>query len=92
MKTFCYRTLSYGNSVEAGGGGRGEVHKLTAAAILYAAEQCSKVVADAVQIHGGMGYMRETEVNRLYRASKLLEIGAGTTEVRKLIIASELLR
>jgi isovaleryl-CoA dehydrogenase len=35
--------------------------------------------------------MRETEVNRLYRATKLLEIGAGTTEIRKLIIAGEML-
>jgi isovaleryl-CoA dehydrogenase len=45
-----------------------------------------------VQIFGGAGYMRETEVNRLYRGSKLLEIGAGTTEIRKMIIAGELLR
>jgi len=36
--------------------------------------------------------MRETEINWLYRASKLLEIGAGTTEIRKVIIAGELLR
>jgi isovaleryl-CoA dehydrogenase len=36
--------------------------------------------------------MRVSEINRLYRASKLLEIGAGTTEVRKVIIAEELLR
>jgi isovaleryl-CoA dehydrogenase len=49
-------------------------------------------VADAVQIFGGLGYMREAEINRLYRASKLLEIGAGTTEIRKVIIAGELLR
>ena len=51
-----------------------------------------RVVNDAVQIHGGAGYMRETEINRLYRATKLLEIGAGTTEIRKLIIAGELMR
>jgi isovaleryl-CoA dehydrogenase len=92
MKTFCYRTLAEANSLDEGAGGRGEIHKLTAAAILYAAEQCTRVVSDAVQIFGGMGYMRETEINRLYRASKLLEIGAGTTEIRKIIIAGELLR
>jgi isovaleryl-CoA dehydrogenase len=92
MKAFCYRTLAEANAVGEDGGGRGEIHKLTAGAILYAAETCTKVVSDSVQIHGGMGYMRETEVNRLYRASKLLEIGAGTTEVRKMIIAGELLR
>lgn len=92
MKTFCYRTLGAANTLEQGGGGRGEIHKLTAAAILYAAEQCTRVVSDAVQIHGGLGFMRQTEINRLYRASKLLEIGAGTTEIRKIIIAGELLR
>jgi len=92
MRALCYRTLSAGNALDQDGGGRGDIHKLTAAAILFAAEGCSRVVSDAVQIFGGMGYMRETEVNRLYRASKLLEIGAGTTEIRKLIIAGELLR
>ena len=39
-----------------------------------------------------MGYKRETEINRLYRATKPLEIGAGTTEVRELVIAGELMR
>lgn len=92
MKTFCYRTLAEANDLEEGAGGRGDIHKLTAACILYAAEGCTRVVSDAVQIFGGAGYMRESEVNRLYRASKLLEIGAGTSEVRKLIIAGELLR
>lgn len=92
MKTFCYRTLAEANELGEGAGGRGDIHKLTAAAILYAAEGCTRVVSDAVQIFGGAGYMRESEVNRLYRASKLLEIGAGTSEVRKLIIAGELLR
>jgi isovaleryl-CoA dehydrogenase len=92
MRTFCYRTLAEANDLELGGGGRGEIHKLTAAAILYAAEGCTRVIADAVQIFGGAGYMRETEINRLYRATKLLEIGAGTSEIRRLIIAGELLR
>ena len=41
--------------------------------------------------HGGSGYIWETEINRLFRTIKLLEIGAGTTEVRKMIIAGELL-
>jgi isovaleryl-CoA dehydrogenase len=91
MRSFCYRTLAEANEMEHGGGGRGEIHKLTAACILYSAETCTRVVSDAVQIFGGIGYMRESEINRLYRASKLLEIGAGTTEVRKIIIAGELL-
>ena len=92
MRALCYRTLAECNELEQSGGGRGHIHKLTAAAILFAAEGCTRVVSDAVQVFGGMGYMRETEINRLYRASKLLEIGAGTTEIRKVIIAGELLR
>jgi isovaleryl-CoA dehydrogenase len=92
MKALCYRTLAACNDMPHDAGGRGEIHKLTAAAILYAAEGCTRVVSDAVQIFGGMGYMRESEINRIYRASKLLEIGAGTTEIRKLIIAGELMK
>ena len=92
MRTFCYRTLAETNDLEVGGGGRGDIHKLTAASILYSAEGCTRVIDHAVQIFGGAGYMRETEINRLYRASKLLEIGAGTSEVRRLIIGGELMR
>ncbi|MEN2977597.1 acyl-CoA dehydrogenase family protein (plasmid) [Tistrella bauzanensis] len=92
MRSFCYRVLEQANGLEHDQGGRGDIHKLTAAAILYAAEGCSRVMNEAVQIFGGAGYMRETEINRLYRASKLLEIGAGTTEIRKLIISGELLK
>ena len=75
-----------------GAGGRGEIHKLTAAACLYAGEAFNKAVTEACHIHGGSGYMQDTEINRLFRANKLLEIGAGTSEVRKIIIAEELLR
>jgi isovaleryl-CoA dehydrogenase len=90
-KAFAYKALAACNDLDEQSAGRGEIHKLTAASILYAAEMCTRVVSDSVQIHGGVGYMRETEINRLYRAAKLLEIGAGTTEVRKMIIAGELL-
>ena len=62
-----------------------------ATAKLLASRTANFVAREAVQIHGGAGYIWESEVNRLYRAIKLLEIGAGTTEVRKLIIAKELL-
>src|SRR5262245_44578830 len=92
MRTYCYRTLAEANDLEIGGGGRGDIHKLTASCILYAAEGCTRVITDAVQIFGGAGYMRETEINRLYRATKLLEIGSGPTEIRKLIIGGELMR
>ncbi len=92
MRTFTYRVLRAVNDLAIGAGGRGEIHKLAAAAVLYAAETTSRVLDEAVQIHGGAGYIWESEVNRLYRAGKLLEIGAGTTEVRKIIISEELLR
>lgn len=91
MRTFTYRVLAAANDLPPRGGGRGEIHALTAASVLYAAETLHRVLSEAVQIHGGSGYIWEAEINRLFRASKLLEIGAGTSEVRKLIIASELL-
>jgi isovaleryl-CoA dehydrogenase len=92
MRTFTYRVLAAVNDLEVGGGGRGPLHALTAASVMYAAETMNRVLSQAVQVHGGAGYIWESEVNRLYRAVKLLEIGAGTTEVRKLIISEELFR
>jgi isovaleryl-CoA dehydrogenase len=91
MKTFCYRVLAAGNDLEVGAGGRGQIHALTAASLMYAANTLNSVLNEGLQIHGGLGYMWEAEINRLYRAIKLLEIGAGTTEVRKMIISRELL-
>jgi isovaleryl-CoA dehydrogenase len=67
------------------------VSKEAAAAIMFAAEVSTRVALDAVQIHGGYGYMMEFPVQRILRDAKLLEIGAGTTEIRKVIIARELL-
>ena len=92
MRTFTYRVLAAANDMEVGGGGRGTIHALTAASVMYAADTMNRVLDDAVQIHGGIGYIWESEINRLFRATKLLEIGAGTTEVRKMIISGELLR
>ena len=92
MRTFNYRVLAAANAVESGEGGRGQIHALTAASVMYTAETMNKVLDEAVQIFGGYGYIWESEINRLFRATKLLEIGAGTTEVRKLIIAGELLK
>jgi isovaleryl-CoA dehydrogenase len=92
LRTFNYRVLEAANHLEIGGGGRGHIHALTAASVMYASETMGRVLAEAVQIHGGSGYIWEAEINRLFRATKLLEIGAGTTEVRKLIISGELLK
>ncbi|HXT09197.1 MAG TPA: acyl-CoA dehydrogenase family protein [Roseiarcus sp.] len=91
-RAFAYRTLAAAAEIEAGEGGRGDIHKLTAASVMYAAEAVHKTLDMALQIHGGSGYIWESEINRLYRSTKLLEIGAGTTEVRKMIIAGELLK
>jgi len=92
MRVFTYQALRACNDLEEGGGGRGEIHKITAASVMFAANTLNRVLDEAVQIHGGAGYIWESEINRLYRAIKLLEIGAGTTEVRKIIISSEMLR
>ncbi len=57
-----------------------------AAAILFAAENATRVALDAVQLMGGMGYMSEVPAGRLVRDAKLYEIGAGTSEVRRMVI------
>ena len=92
IKALNYKVLAEVNDLEAGQGGRGMVHANTAASIMYAANMLNKVLDEAVQVHGGAGYIWESEINRLYRGNKLLEIGAGTTEVRKMIISGELLK
>jgi isovaleryl-CoA dehydrogenase len=92
MKTFCWQVLAEVGQVDETEAGYGTIHARAAASVMYCADMCNKVLDNAVQVHGGTGYMWETEINRLFRGTKLLEIGAGTTEVRKLIIAGELLR
>lgn len=93
MRVFTYQALRAASAMgEHGEAGRGEIHKISAASVMFAAETMNRVLDEAVQIHGGTGYIWESEINRLYRSIKLLEIGAGTTEVRKLIISGELLR
>ncbi|MFK7917564.1 MAG: acyl-CoA dehydrogenase family protein [Ilumatobacter sp.] len=91
MKTFVWQVLAECDALEHGEAGRGEIHARSAAAVMYAANMCNQVLDNGVQIHGGNGYIWETEINRLFRGTKLLEIGAGTTEVRKMIIAGHLL-
>ena len=58
----------------------------------YASEMATRVGLRAIQILGGYGYMREYAVERYMRDAKLVEIGGGTSEIQKLIIARELLR
>lgn len=92
IRLFTYRGLSAVNNLVEGEGGRGDVHKLSAASVMFTANMMNRVLDLAVQVHGGIGYIWESEINRLYRHTKLLEIGAGTTEVRKMIIAEEVLK
>ncbi|MDD3764304.1 MAG: acyl-CoA dehydrogenase family protein [Nevskiales bacterium] len=92
MRLYTYQVLRAANVIGEDEGGRGEIHKLTAAGVLFVAETMNQVLNDAVQVHGGSGYIWESEINRLYRSIKLLEIGAGTSEVRKMIISGEMLR
>jgi alkylation response protein AidB-like acyl-CoA dehydrogenase len=54
---------------------------------LYASEICMEVTNQAVQIHGGYGYMKEYHVERMMRDAKLLEIGEGTSEVQRMVIS-----
>lgn len=70
---------------------RGRPFALAAAmAKLYTGELSRRVVNEAVQIHGGYGYMDETPISRFYRDQKILEIGEGTNEIQRLVIARHL--
>src|SRR5690242_17296607 len=70
---------------------RGQTTRKDAAgAILYAAEAATKMALDAVQILGGNGYINEYPTGRLLRDAKLYEIGAGTSEIRRMLIGREI--
>ena len=70
---------------------RGETTREDAAgAILFAAENATKIALDAVQLLGGNGYINEFPTGRLLRDAKLYEIGAGTSEIRRLLIGREI--
>lgn len=64
--------------------------KESAYAKLFASEMAFRTCNQAIQIHGGYGYMREYEVERFLRDAKLLEIGEGTSEIQRLVIARQL--
>ncbi|WP_317928603.1 isovaleryl-CoA dehydrogenase [Halioxenophilus sp. WMMB6] len=69
-----------------------ESRKDAAAVILYTAEMATKMALDAIQILGGNGYINEFATGRLLRDAKLYEIGAGTSEIRRMLIGRELFR
>ena len=63
-----------------------------AMAKLYAAEMAMEVTTKAVQLHGGYGYTREYEVERMMRDAKITEIYEGTSEVQRMVISANLLK
>jgi isovaleryl-CoA dehydrogenase len=89
------RALTFEAAAVAAGaerGGKGtDLTRMAAAAALFAAEAATRICSDAIQIHGGYGYCLEFPVQKLWRDAKLFEIGAGTSEIRKLVIARELI-
>jgi len=76
----------------AGACDRGEVTRQDAAAcVLYASEQGMQQSVQAVQAMGGAGYLNDSPVSRIMRDAKLMEIGAGTSEIRRMLIGRELM-
>ena len=72
---------------------RGEVTRQDAAAcVLYASEQAMQQAVQAVQAMGGAGYLDDSPVSRIMRDAKLMEIGAGTSEIRRMLCGRELMR
>jgi isovaleryl-CoA dehydrogenase len=71
---------------------RGQVTRQDAAAcVLYASEEAMKQAHQAVQAFGGAGFLNDSTVSRLFRDAKLMEIGAGTSEIRRMLIGRELM-
>ena len=72
---------------------RGRVTRQDAAAcVLYASEKAMEQAVQAVQAMGGAGYLNDSAVSRIMRDAKLMEIGAGTSEIRRMLIGRELMR
>ncbi len=70
---------------------RGQTTRKDAAgAILFSAERATKIALDAIQLLGGTGYINESPTGRLLRDAKLYEIGAGTSEIRRMLIGREI--
>jgi butyryl-CoA dehydrogenase len=70
----------------------GKLASASSRAKLYASEMVNRVVYKAVQIHGSLGYSRESDVERMYRDARVISIYEGTSEIQRTIIARDLLR
>lgn len=87
-RAFCY---AVGKNLDALGAEHARrVRKDCAAVILYCAEKATWMAGEGIQILGGNGYINEYPVGRLWRDAKLYEIGAGTSEIRRMLIGREL--
>jgi len=82
--------MHYAASVRDSGSQRLGPH--SSRAKLYASEMANRVAYKAVQIHGSLGYSRESDVERMYRDARVLTIYEGTSEMQRLVIARDLLR
>ncbi|ASC64555.1 isovaleryl-CoA dehydrogenase [Achromobacter denitrificans] len=87
-RAFCYQVGK--NLDKLGAEHVRQVRKDCAALILYTAEKATWMAGEGVQILGGNGYINEYPVGRLWRDAKLYEIGAGTSEIRRMLIGREL--
>ncbi|MPT41107.1 MAG: isovaleryl-CoA dehydrogenase [Achromobacter sp.] len=87
-RAFCYQVGK--NLDKLGADHVRQVRKDCAALILYTAEKATWMAGEGVQILGGNGYINEYPVGRLWRDAKLYEIGAGTSEIRRMLIGREL--
>ncbi len=87
-RSFCY---TIGKNLDALGAGHGrQVRKDCASVILWCAEKATWMAGEGIQIFGGNGYINEYPLGRLWRDAKLYEIGAGTSEIRRMLIGREL--
>ncbi|SRR5690625_22506 len=87
-RAFCYAVGK--NLDDLGADHVRQVRKDCAAVILYCAEKATWMAGEGIQILGGNGYINEFPVGRLWRDAKLYEIGAGTSEIRRMLIGREL--
>ena len=87
-RAFCYAVGR--NLDQLGAGHVRQVRKDCAAVILYCAEKATWMAGEGIQILGGNGYINEFPTGRLWRDAKLYEIGAGTSEIRRMLIGREL--
>jgi alkylation response protein AidB-like acyl-CoA dehydrogenase len=84
-RAYCYRTVKMAQEGK-------DINRESAMVKLFASRGAVKAASDAVQIHGGYGYIKEYNVERYYRDAKLGEIGGGTSQIQLRLIAKDVLK